>query len=623
MSSHLLHVRRAVLSLAALAACSSFAQTAEALDPVVVTATRVEIPLSDVLASVDVLTRRDIDRLQPSSLAELLQYLPGVEFGRNGGPGTVTSFFLRGHNSANVVILVDGVRTPVDGIGALSAVDVPLSTIERVEVLRGDASALYGDAANAGVIHIITRAPEPGAYAGLGLGERGARHAKAGLATRWGASTVSLSAARQDSARLSAMNVEQKPAANPDADQSVTESVDVRWRYQLSPRTVIDARMGQEKAQVDYDEDNFGFGAVSDTYRMNRSTRRAQVSVTTHLSDAWRSQLSVASNRQHIEDRKNGVLRTSQYAYGMARSNHTGVRWENVWGYSDSGHVVAGVDHATESYESDATQAGYRTERTLSAVFVGVNQQWDAWLLQANVRHDSVRMHNELTDARKRWSETSALLGAAYEWESGWRVSANVAQGFRVPTSSDMSRSPDLRPESYLNRELGVSYRQGGLQTRVAAFWTQATDMIITHPGTYQQTNTNAKNRGVEWSGAYLWGKTQLNGSMTLQNPRNLDTGLALARRGQKLATVGVNQPWGPWSVGAQARYQSERRDQDFSDRTLGAYTVVDLLASYRVAPNWILQMKLENAGNRDYQLAYGYNTPRRAFWLMLDYTTR
>lgn len=623
MSSNFVRARRAALAMAALAACSSYAQSVAALDSVVVTATRFETSLSDVMVSVDVLTRQDIDRLQPSSLAELLQYLPGYEFGRNGGPGTVTSFFLRGHNSANLVILVDGVRTPVDGIGALSAVDVPLSAIERVEVLRGDASALYGDAANAGVIHIITRQVEPGWYAGLGLGERGARQIKAGFATRIGDSTVSLAAARQRSVGLSAMQVEQRPAANPDADQSNTESLDLRWRGQLSPRIRLDARVGQEVADIDYDEDNFGFGATTDTYRMSRETRRAQVALSAQMSSTWSTQLSLASNRQQIEDRKNGALRTSQFSYGLARSSHTGLRWENLWGYSDAGHVLAGVDHATETYQSDATQAGYRTERTLSAVFVGVNHQVRSWSMQANARHDRVEMRNELAETRKRWSETSALLGTAYEWDSGWRVSANVAQGFRVPTSFDMSRSPDLRPENYLNRELGVSYRQGSLHTRLAAFWNQATDMIITHPGTFRQTNTNAKNQGLEWSGSYQWRQTQLNGSITLQNPRNLDTGLALARRGKKLATVGVHQPLGDWSVGAQARYQSERRDQDFSNRMLASYAVLDLLASYRVSPHWKLNMKLENAGNRDYQLAYGYNTPRRALWVMLDYTSR
>lgn len=622
MSSNLVRARRAAFASAALSAASCFAQSTPTMDSVVVTAMRVETPLSDALMSVDVLSRQDIDRMQPASLAELLQYLPGYEFGRNGGPGTVTSFFLRGHNSANLVILVDGVRTPVDGIGALTAVDVPMNAIERVEVLRGDASALYGDAANAGVIHIITRRSGAGTYAGLGFGEYGARQVKAGVSKQLDDSVVSLAVSRNQSARLSAMRVEQKPAANPDADQSVAEVLDLGWRHQVSKDTRFYVQVGQESAQVDYDEDNFGFGLVSDVYQMDRVTRRIQATLTSYFSKNWRTQISVSNNRQNLEDRKNSVLRTSAYSYGLAQSRHTGLRWDNQLEFSDSGFLIAGLDHAQERYESDATQSGYRTERSMTALFAGLNQELGAWKLQGNARFDTIRLNNYLTDTQKRWHETSFLLGAAYKWESAWRVSANLAQGFRVPTSFDMARSPSLRPEQYFNRELGVAYRQGPLHTRLTVFWNQARDMIITHPSTYQQTNTNAKNRGIEWNGSFLVGQTLFNGSITLQNPRNLDTGLDLARRGKKLATLGVNHPLGEGSVGAQARYQSNRRDQDFSSRTLASYVVLDLLASRRISPEWRMQAKLENAGNRDYQLAYGYNTPRRAMWLMLDYTT-
>jgi len=628
MKSRVLFVRLSVLSLACAAAFPAMAQS-ESLLPettlhaTVVTATRIETPLSDVFASVDVLTRQDIDRLQASSLAELLQGLAGYEFGRNGGPGTTTSFFLRGHNSANLVVLIDGVRTPVDGIGALNAVDVPLSAIERVEVLRGDASALYGDAANGGVIHIITRQPQSGAYAGLGVGQDGARLYKAGLGAQVGRGSVSLAAVRQASARLSAMNTTQKPAANPDADQTVTESLGVRWRLPLSASTRLDLRLGRDTAQVAYDEDNFGFGALSDTYDMRRTTDRAQASVSSQLTGAWHTQLALAVHRQDIEDRKNGALRTSEYSYGRAQSHHASLRWENVVAYSTSGQLLAGLDQAQERYESDATTSGYQTKRTLSALFMGLNQQIDGWTLQANVRYDDVRMHNKLTGARKLWRETSGLLGAAHDWRNGWRASASVAQGFRVPSSFDLSNSPDLRPENYLNGELGLAYQQGALKIRGATFWNRATDMIVTHPATFVQTNTNAKNKGLELSGVYQWGQTQLNATLTRQNPRNLDTGLAMARRGKKLATVAVNRPVGDWALGAQARYQSERRDQDFSNNVLGSYTVFDLLASYRMQPDWTLRMKLENAGNRDYQLAYGYNTPRRALWVMLDHTFR
>lgn len=152
-------------------------------------------------------------------MADLLTHTAGFEYGRNGGPGTTTSFFLRGHNSVNLVVLVDGVKAPTDGIGALSAIDIPLHRIERVEILRGNASALYGNAANGGVIHIFTR-KDTGTSVQLGVGSDGVRTANAAFITKVGETVVSLRMGHERSAQLSSMLVDQRPAANPDRSRS-------------------------------------------------------------------------------------------------------------------------------------------------------------------------------------------------------------------------------------------------------------------------------------------------------------------------------------------------------------------------------------------------------------------
>ena len=155
----------ALSALSLAMAAGAQAQSLE-INPVVISAARVEQPLSQALTSVSVITRQALDKSHAPTLAPLLPGEAGFEFGRNGGPGTTTSFFLRGQNSINVVIMVDGVRSQIDSIGALQVLDVPLSQIERIEVLRGNASALYGDAAIGGVISITTRSGKgpPAAY---------------------------------------------------------------------------------------------------------------------------------------------------------------------------------------------------------------------------------------------------------------------------------------------------------------------------------------------------------------------------------------------------------------------------------------------------------------------------
>ena len=191
-----------------------------ALPQVMVTATRVEQPLADVLSSVSVITRADIERSQAQSLADLLQGEAGFEFARNGGPGAVTSFFLRGQNSINSVIVVDGVRSSVDQIGSLLVIDIPLQQIERIEILRGNASALYGDAAVGGVISIttLTGKGKAQAYGSVGLGTSNTRQLQAGYAGVFEGVRLNLNLGQSASDGFSAIDSGKKVNANPDKD---------------------------------------------------------------------------------------------------------------------------------------------------------------------------------------------------------------------------------------------------------------------------------------------------------------------------------------------------------------------------------------------------------------------
>jgi vitamin B12 transporter len=146
----------------------------DTVNPIVVSASRVAQTLSDVLPSVTVITRAEIERSMAPTVADLLQGEAGFEFGRNGGPGTVTSFFLRGQNSVSVAVYVDGVRSQVDSIGTVNAIDFPIAQIEKIEILRGNAGALYGEAAIGGVINITTRrgSGSPSQYASVSYGSR-------------------------------------------------------------------------------------------------------------------------------------------------------------------------------------------------------------------------------------------------------------------------------------------------------------------------------------------------------------------------------------------------------------------------------------------------------------------
>ena len=616
------HAFAPAVSVLSLAMATPVWAQSPVMDPVVVTASRAATPLSQVLVSLDVLDRATIEQSQASSLADLLSRLAGFEFGRNGGPGTTTSFFLRGHNSVNVVVLVDGVRAATDGIGAVSAIDIPLHRIERVEVMRGNASALYGNAANGGVIHIFTR-QDAGVSAQVGVGSSGARSANVALATTVGQTALSLRFGQDRSAQLSSMRVDQRPAANPDKDQTTANSVALGLDHSIDGSHSVKLSVALDDVSSEYDDDGFGFGNPSDVHELDRQTRASQIAWTAQYHPSWTSELSLSHTTQALEDRQNGVLKTGLFAYGLAKSRQNGLRWSNEVALGAQTQLVLGLDHSVEDFESDAVLSGYDTTKTDTGYFAGLGTQVQRWNWQANLRHDRLSTRNRRAATTSEDSVNSVLLGTGYELNAQWKILANASTGFRAPSVGERAASSaSLKNEAFQSRELSTAYQSGATRAKLTYFESDMTDLIA-YNSAFSLVNLKAENSGVEASAETTVGATGMAIRWTEQNPRNLDTGKALARRAKRLVSVDLKQPVGQHHVGLSVGYQGERRDSDFSDQVLDAHTVLGLNAAYQISPQWRLVGRLENALDAQYQLAHGYNTPGRSAFVTVNYTAR
>ena len=616
------HAFAPAVSVLSLAMATPVWAQSPVMDPVVVTASRAATPLSQVLVSLDVLDRATIEQSQASSLADLLSRLAGFEFGRNGGPGTTTSFFLRGHNSVNVVVLVDGVRAATDGIGAVSAIDIPLHRIERVEVMRGNASALYGNAANGGVIHIFTR-QDAGVSAQVGVGSAGARSANVALATTVGQTALSLRFGQDRSAQLSSMRVDQRPAANPDKDQTTANSVALGLDHSIDGSHSVKLSVALDDVSSEYDDDGFGFGNPSDVHELDRQTRASQIAWTAQYHPSWTSELSLSHTTQALEDRQNGVLKTGLFAYGLAKSRQNGLRWSNEVALGAQTQLMLGLDHSVEDFESDAVLSGYDTTKTDTGYFAGLGTQVQRWNWQANLRHDRLSTRNRRAATTSEDSVNSVLLGTGYELNAQWKILANASTGFRAPSVGERAASSaSLKNEAFQSRELSTAYQSGATRAKLTYFESDMTDLIA-YNSAFSLVNLKAENSGVEASAETTVGATGMAIRWTEQNPRNLDTGKALARRAKRLVSVDLKQPVGQHHVGLSVGYQGERRDSDFSDQVLDAHTVLGLNAAYQISPQWRLVGRLENALDAQYQLAHGYNTPGRSAFVTVNYTAR
>jgi len=242
-----------VLALCGVAAAAMAAAQTLEVNPVVVSASRLPQPLSEVLPSVSVITRADIERSQAPTLADLLQGEAGFEFGRNGGPGAQTSFFLRGQNSTNLVILVDGVRMQTDSGGNLGFTDFPLALIERVEILRGNAGALYGEAAVGGVVHITTRQfkGQPVAFGSAMLGSRQTRVGDVGFAGTQGDVQFHVMGGQTSVGGFSALDASANPNANPDRDEYRSQFLSAKADKKISADLSLGVRARVQESRVD------------------------------------------------------------------------------------------------------------------------------------------------------------------------------------------------------------------------------------------------------------------------------------------------------------------------------------------------------------------------------------
>ena len=611
---------------AAFSPTTCFAQIADqptTLQAVVVSAMRVEEPLADVLSSLTVITRMEIERSQAQTLADLLQGEAGFEFGRNGGPGAVTSVFMRGQDSINTAIFVDGIRAPVDQIGSLLVIDIPIQQIERIEILRGNASALYGDAAVGGVISITTRTGDGAAraYGSISLGSRNTREMLAGYAGESDGYKLNFNVGSAASDSFSAINTLQKPLANPDSDGYKNDFASFRLDKRIDTNLLLGLRIKASVASSDYDESS---GLASDRHELKKETGNFGAYVRRTISTDWVSTLDVSVSHLRYEDSKNGVLYAagdSSYKNGIAIGNQRELRWSNNYQLAANTLVNFGIDSSLATYNGKGDNA-YAMRKTGLGYYAGLTQSLGKLTVQGNVRNDKLVTKNTASGVtgRSDQSATSALLGLGYRLDEQLKLTGSLSTGFRAPTAYEVAATPSVKPEFHHSKEIGLVYVRGVSYARAVYFETRTDDAITSKDdGTYSNVG-RTENKGME---AVL--QTQLQGnrvrlSLVSQDPKNLTTGLALARRARNYGTVDVSRLVGDFELGTKIYGAGQRKNSQYDSVMLGGYSVWSFYASKSIDKEWMVRARVENAFDRKYQLAHSYNTPGVGAFVTLQY---
>lgn len=607
-------LRLSALALASLNLCAAQAQDATLLaqnlhaptmNEVVVTANRVAQPLTDVLADVTIVDRQTIESSGAAALADVLARLPGIELSRNGGPGTATSLFLRGAETRFTAVYVDGVRVDSQaGSGGATWEALPLSLIDRIEVLRGPAAAIYGSDAVAGVIQIFTKKGEAGVapYVGIGLGTYRTWRTEAGVSGASGTLDYALGLTREGSRGFSAKT---DAKSNPDRDGYHQSAVNGRLGWQINAAHRLEGTLL-------HNESNSGYDTSQEDDRSLHRIQTLGAHWQAQWSEGYKTRLSVTESRDRYETRPSPYLTNTQLR---------GYLLHNEWRLGEHQFTAA-----LERREDHLDNAPIDRDRSQNALALGWGLRAGAHTLQLNARHDR--------DSEFGGKSTgSAAYG--YEFAPNWRATASMGTAFRAPTlyqRFSMYGDASLTPETARNVELGLKWLQGASSFSATVYRNNVSNLITfvsgpgpcpggsgPYPGCYDSIG-KARYQGLTLAGSHQLAGVRLHGSIDLQNPKNLDTGKQLQRRAKRHAALGAETRIAHWTVGGEAQLSGRRFDDAANKNVLGGYTLLNLHASTRVARDWQIVARLDNLTDKHYEVARTYATPGRSFYVGLKW---
>ena len=622
-------LRPAALTLALACALPALAQQAQpvllaqnlhapSMRETVVTATRSEQPLSDLVADVSIVDRDTIENSGATGLVDVLARLPGVEISRNGGVGNATSVFLRGADSRFTAVYIDGVRVDSQSTGGAAWEVIPLSQIDRIEVLRGPAAAVYGSDAIGGVIQLFTRKGE-GAFApyvGVGIGTHNTRKLEAGLsgaAGEGGAFDYALGIAREQS---DGYDTRSGVAHNPDRDGYRTTSGHARLGFKVNARHRLDATLLANNQESGYDASTgTSYSPLKPVDDRNKNRlRTAGLTWAAQWSDAHTMRLSVTDTLSRYE--------TDPSPY-RTETQLRGYLWQNE--YRLGAHLLtAALERREDALNNPALDEWSKTidkGRAQNALAMGYAYHAGAHSVQLNLRHDN--------DSELGGKNTgSAAYG--YEFAPHWRATASAGTAFRAPTLYQrFSQYGDasLQPESSRNVEVGLRYAQGSSSFSAVAYRNRITNLIAFGGGGHcgqafgcYVNTARAEYKGITLAGSHKLAGVQVHGAVDFQNPRDANTGKQLARRAKRYATLGADTQVAGWTLGTELQASGQRFDDAKNTKPLGGYGLVNLYASKRIARDFTLLARVDNLADKAYEVARTYVPPGRALYVGLKW---
>jgi vitamin B12 transporter len=613
--SHLMKTRISSLRLGALplALASAFSvspsvfaqtQTTPQLKEVVVTASRIETRTDDLVSDVAVIDRTAIETSSGRTLTEVLARNAGIQTFSNGGLGKNSGVYTRGTETRHTILLIDGVRYGSATTGAPSWDNIPLDMIERIEVLKGPASALYGSEAVGGVVQVFTRKGVKGfmPYASLSLGSNSFVQASAGLSGGDGKLSYTLGVQKTNDKGFSTTN--SKVAFgnhNADRDAFKQDAVNASVAYQITPDWRLDAGLLYADGVSHYDD-----GPTGDTRTAVRS-QTLRAGIEGKVLPSWKTQFRVSQAIDNANDIES-VFFPSKF-----NTKQDQISWQNDID-TPIGVALVGVERLTQKV--DSSTAYDVTQRTVSSYFAGLNGASGSHSWQANLRRDS---NSQFGDS------ITWFAGYGYKINPAWRVNASYGTSFVAPSFNQLYYpsygTPGLQPEKGRNLDLGVTYSENGQTVKLVHFDNKIQGFIT--GSTKAESIPRARIKGWSLGYAGAFGPFNLRATVDALDPRNELTGKLLQRRARNQVTLGADYTTGAWTFGGSLLNVGSRFDDTKNAVALNSYTTMDVFVNYAISKDLSLQAKVNNLANKSYETSYGFNQPGRSVFVTLRYAMK
>ncbi|MDM2800899.1 TonB-dependent vitamin B12 receptor BtuB [Citrobacter sp. Cpo109] len=592
-------------------------------DTLVVTANRFQQPVNTVLAPTEIVTREDIDRWQSKDLTDVMRRLPGVDVAQNGGMGQSSNIYIRGAEARHTLVLIDGIPLAKSGItGIADFSQIPLSLIQRIEMIRGPRSAVYGADAIGGVINIITQNTQPGGKVQVGVGSNHYQQYDASLRQELGEDTLATIAGSFTDTKGYNVQPDSSYSGDSDRDGFRNKTFWAGVTHKFTDELSAFVRGYGYSNNTDYDA---GYKDGGDEHQVYNHTYETGLAWN---NDFYSTQLtgSYQKYKDYNYSSTQGLYQAGTTLDDMTQKN---VQWGNSF-IVGKGTVSAGIDWQQQKLTSVDTYNSNDYKRDNTGYYLTAQQKVDTVTLEGALRGDD----NEQFGWNGTWQ-----TAAGWEFVPDYQVTISYGTGFQAPTLGQMygqsrlyiTPNPNLEAEKSGQFEVGLQGLTGPVNWRLAAYQNKIKNLIDYYSpdngmtGVYYNTQS-ATIKGVELTGDFDTGPVTHRISMGYLDPRRDSDNEVLAHRSRQQYKYQLDWTMLGFDMDLSYQYYGKsynNNSNQFSStqRRMPSYSLLDISASYPITSQLTVRGKIANLFDKDYETVYGYATAGREYTLSGSYT--